>query len=109
MESKVRRGGPQEVVAYGHTYKSIVEFCNAYDLKYPNTSAQLRAGVEPEVVIENSGNLPSVYRPKAGPRPPRSLFLRRRRLSFHNSSGRRLRDSRTSNSLIHESKSLFCK
>ena len=70
MESNVRRGGPQEVVAYGHTYKSIVEFCNAYDLKYPNTSAQLRAGVEPEVVIENSGNLPSVYRPKAGPRPP---------------------------------------
>ena len=64
MESKVRRGGPQEVVAYGHTYKSIVEFCNAYDLKYPNTSAQLRAGVEPEVVIETV----AIYRLFIGPK-----------------------------------------
>lgn len=68
MENSVQKRGPREITVYGHTYNSITEFCNAYDLKYPNTSAQLRQGINPEVIIENSGNLPSTPRRTSGVR-----------------------------------------
>lgn len=68
MGNGVQKRRNREVIVYGHTYDSIMEFCDAYNLKYPNTSAQLREGVSPEVIVENSGNLPSVPRSKSGVR-----------------------------------------
>lgn len=62
------RGCKRAVSVNGETFESVTAFCNAYGLKYPSVSVQLRKGVPPETIIEKYGTLPTTQRYKANAR-----------------------------------------